>query len=148
MKQWPALITGVLFGAGLALSGMTDPAKVLGFLDIAGQWVPDLAFVMASALAITLVATPLVLRLNKPVFAPDFSLPTRQSIDRRLIGGGVLFGIGWGVWGYCPGPAITALAYGKTDTVLFVGAMVAGMALDSALTRLTSHWQSASKASG
>ena len=127
MKQWPALVTGLIFGIGLALSGMTDTAKVQGFLDITGAWDPDLMFVMGAALLITLSATPLVMKRAKPLFADMFSLPATQAIDARLIGGGVLFGIGWGLWGYCPGPAIAALAYGHESTVIFVCAMVLGM---------------------
>jgi uncharacterized membrane protein YedE/YeeE len=127
MKQWPALLTGLIFGMGLALSGMTDTAKVQGFLDITGAWVPDLMFVMGGALIVTLGATPLVLSRAKPLFADMFSLPANKAIDGRLIGGGVLFGIGWGLWGYCPGPAIAALAYGYESTLIFCVAMIAGM---------------------
>jgi len=127
MKQWPALLTGLIFGMGLALSGMTDTAKVQGFLDITGAWVPDLMFVMGGALIVTLGATPLVLSRAKPLFADMFSLPASKAIDGRLIGGGVLFGIGWGLWGYCPGPAIAALAYGYESTLIFCVAMIAGM---------------------
>ena len=127
MKIWPALLTGVIFGAGLALSGMTDPAKVLGFLDITGDWIPDLMFVMGGALAVTLIATPFVLRREKPWLAEMFHLPVSTVIDRRLIGGGALFGIGWGLWGYCPGPAIASLAYGASSSLIFVAAMIAGL---------------------
>lgn len=127
MKQWPALLTGLIFGMGLAISGMTDTAKVQGFLDIAGAWDPDLMFVMGAALLITLSATPLVMKRAKPFFADMFSLPATQVIDGRLIGGGVLFGIGWGLWGYCPGPAIAALAYGYESTIIFCCAMAFGM---------------------
>ena len=132
MRDWPALITGVIFGMGLALSGMTDTAKVLGFLDLAGDWDPDLIFVMGGALMVTLIATPIVLH-RRPVFAAAFNLPTSHSIDRRLIVGGILFGVGWGLWGYCPGPAITALAYGHGSTVVFCIAMAVGMWLSDKL---------------
>lgn len=137
MKQWPALIAGLIFGAGLALSGMTDTTKVLGFLDLFGDWIPDLAFVMGGALLVTLAATPLVLRRAKPLLAEGFSLPASKTIDRRLIVGGALFGVGWGLWGYCPGPAIVAVSYGESTTVMFLAAMLVGMWLDGVLTRIT-----------
>lgn len=127
MKQWPALITGLLFGAGLALSGMTDTAKVLGFLDILGQWDPDLLFVMGGAVTVTLGATPFILRWSSPLLAATFSLPIERTIDRKLLLGGALFGIGWGVWGYCPGPALAAIAYGYQSTFVFVVFMLLGM---------------------
>lgn len=135
MRQWPALLTGLIFGAGLALSGMTDTAKVLGFLDIAGDWDADLMLVMASALVVSLGATPWIISWAKPVFAETFTLPTKQIVDARLIGGGVLFGIGWGLWGYCPGPAVAALAYGYESTILFCLAMLLGMWIAGRL-----HW--------
>lgn len=140
MKQWPALITGLIFGAGLALSGMTNTAKVLGFLDLAGDWDPDLMFVMGGALMVTLAATPLVLRRAKPIFAEAFTLPMNRVIDARLLFGGALFGIGWALWGYCPGPAIAALAYGYKSTVVFCLAMIAGMWLAGALGLVKSYF--------
>ena len=103
MKDWPALITGIIFGAGLALSGMTDTDKVLGFLDLAGDWDPDLMFVMGGALLVTLGATPLVLKQAKPLLAEVFALPVSTLVDRRLLGGGVLFGLGLGAVGLLPG---------------------------------------------
>jgi uncharacterized protein len=128
-----ALGAGLLFGAGLAISGMHDPAKVLGFLDIAaiasGGWDPSLAFVMAGGLAVTLPAFWYARRRKAPVAAPAFQTPTATAIDRRLMLGALLFGVGWGLVGYCPGPALAALAFGATDTIVFVPAMVAGMAL-------------------
>jgi uncharacterized membrane protein YedE/YeeE len=133
MRQWPALLTGLIFGAGLALSGMTDTRKVLGFLDLTGDWIPDLGFVMGGALLVTLGATPIVLHRAKPFLADAFRLPVSKTIDGRLLGGGALFGIGWGLWGYCPGPAVTALAYGEWTTGLFVGSMLFGMWLDGKL---------------
>ena len=139
MKQWPALITGLLFGAGLALSGMTDPAKVLGFLDIAGDWIPDLAFVMGGALVVTLGATPLVLGRARPLLADAFRLPINKTVDAQLLIGGVIFGIGWGLWGYCPGPAMASLAYGEPTTLMFVAAMLVGMWLDGKLKLVTSR---------
>lgn len=129
MKNLILLLTGSLFGAGLAMSGMTDTAKVIGFLDIFGNWVPDLAFVMGGAVAVTLVSFRFILRRKSPILSSDFSLPTSQIVDRRLIGGAALFGIGWGVYGYCPGPAMAALAYLQPVTIVFVLAMLAGMAI-------------------
>ena len=128
MKGLAALACGLLFGAGLALSGMTDTAKVLGFLDLFGNWVPDLVFVMGGAVAVTLVAFRFVLR-GRPLLAPDFNLPTSTAIDSRLLTGAALFGIGWGVFGYCPGPALAALVYLQPETFGFVIAMIVGMAL-------------------
>jgi len=127
MKSVIALVCGTLFGIGLSLSGMTDTTKVIGFLDITGQWDPTLMFVMASALAISLPLFLLTLKKAKPWLAEQFYLPTSQHIDKPLLIGASLFGIGWGVYGYCPGPALAALTYGYTDTYLFVAAMTAGM---------------------
>ena len=129
MKGIVALACGLLFGVGLALSGMTDTAKVLGFLDLFGDWVPDLVFVMGGAVCVTLVAFRFVLRRQAPLLASAFSLPTRTALDGRLLTGAAVFGIGWGVYGYCPGPALSALVYLDTDTLVFVVAMLAGMAL-------------------
>ena len=129
MKNIVALLCGLVFGIGLAVSGMTDTAKVLGFLDLFGNWVPDLAFVMGGAVCFTLVAFRFVLKREQPLLTPAFSLPTSSAIDRRLLGGAAIFGIGWGVYGYCPGPAISALVYLDGKTVIFVFAMLIGMAL-------------------
>ncbi|WP_114394546.1 DUF6691 family protein [Oleisolibacter albus] len=124
-----SLLAGLLFGAGLALSGMIDPAKVLGFLDVAGDWDPSLAFVMGGALAVTLLGYRLVLRRPHPLFDAAFHLPSRRDIDARLLGGAALFGIGWGLAGYCPGPALASLGFGGRGVLTFVLAMLAGMAL-------------------
>ena len=105
-----ALLAGTLFGAGLAISGMTDPGKVIGFLDLAGQWDPSLAFVMGAAICISLPTFQLLRGRSKPVFASQYFLPTKQDLDPQLILGAVLFGIGWGIAGLCPGPAIANLA--------------------------------------
>jgi uncharacterized membrane protein YedE/YeeE len=123
----PALVSGVIFGGGLAISDMVNPARVLGFLDIAGAWDPTLVFVMATAVAASAVGYIASRRLRKPVFGKDFYLPENRLLDRRLVTGAALFGIGWGLVGFCPGPAIAGLAYGKWETWLFVVAMVAGM---------------------
>ena len=130
MKAWPALIAGILFGLGLTLSGMSDPAKVLGFLDITGDWVPDLIFVMGGAVVVTLTFTPFVVTRARPLFADSFSLPTTQTLDMRLVSGAVLFGVGWGLSGYCPGPAVVSLLYGYESTIVFCLAMLAGMSIE------------------
>jgi uncharacterized membrane protein YedE/YeeE len=128
----PGLIVGLLFGAGLALSGMIDPARVLGFLDVTGQWDPTLAFVLAAALAPSSLAYALKRRMGRPLLANDFAIPQGRAIDRRLIGGAALFGLGWGLIGLCPGPAVAGLVLGRWQVWLFVGAMVAGMWLQRA----------------
>jgi len=128
VKAFAALFCGVLFGVGLALSGMTDTTKVLGFLDIFGSWVPDLLFVMGGAVCVTLVAFRFVLRRQRPLLVDSFSLPANKFVDARLLGGAAIFGLGWGIYGYCPGPALSALIYLDADTMIFVGAMFAGMA--------------------
>lgn len=125
----PPLVAGALFGGGLALGGMTDPVRVRGFLDIFGTWDPTLAFVMAGAVATMAVAWRLRPRLAHPLFAEQFSLPDRTALDRRLVAGAGLFGIGWGLAGLCPGPALASLALAPLDVAPFVGAMLAGMAL-------------------
>lgn len=122
------LACGTLFGFGLALSGMTDTQKVIGFLDILGDWDPTLAFVMGGGLLVTIPVFQLGLgRLKKPLFEPEFHLPTRRIIDFRLVGGAVLFGVGWGLLGYCPGPAIGSVVYLNPDILFFIGAMCIGM---------------------
>lgn len=121
------LAAGILFGGGLALAGMTDPAIVLGFLDVAGNWNPTLAFVMGGALAVTFVGYRLVWRRSAPVWAPRFHLPTVIGIDAPLLGGAALFGIGWGLAGWCPGPAIASLSAASIPLGLFLLAMVAGL---------------------
>jgi uncharacterized membrane protein YedE/YeeE len=122
-----ALLSGTLFGLGLVVSGMVNPAKVLGFLDVAGDWDPTLAMVMLGALAVTAPAFRVVLKRGGPWFANRFSLPTKTDLDPRLVLGAALFGIGWGLAGLCPGPAMTALVTGRGSIVLFVLAMLAGI---------------------
>jgi uncharacterized membrane protein YedE/YeeE len=119
--------TGLLFGVGLLVSGMAQPAKVVGFLDVLGDWDPSLAFVMLGAIAVHFVAYRLVPRLQKPLWAPKWGIPTRRDVDWRLISGAALFGAGWGLGGYCPGPALTGLFAGASATLLFTGSMLAGM---------------------
>ena len=124
-----SLISGALFGAGLAISGMMDPTRVRGFLDVAGDWDPTLAFVMGGAILVMAGAWLLQKRLVKPVFADTFNLPKTQLIDRKLIGGAVLFGVGWGLAGLCPGPAFGALIIEPISAAIFLGCMLAGMVL-------------------
>ena len=122
-----ALVSGLLFGMGLTVSRMIDPSKVIGFLDVAGAWDPSLAFVMGGALLVTVPAFWLVKKRVKTLIGLDISLPTRSDIDPPLILGAVLFGVGWGLGGFCPGPAISALSFGLLKPLVFVGAMGVGM---------------------
>ena len=121
------LALGLLFGAGLVVSGMSDPAKVLNFLDLFGTWDPSLAFVMGGAVLVTFVGYRLVLARAEPIVGDRFHLPTRSDIDARIIAGPAIFGIGWGLGGFCPGPALTALGLGATGTLAFIPAMILGM---------------------
>lgn len=133
---------GLVFGLGLILSGMSNPAKVLNFLDLgaipAGTWDASLAFVMAGAVAVTFIGFSRVLKLARPVFAERFYVPTRKDVDLRIIVGPAIFGIGWGLAGFCPGPALTALGFGSTSAFIFVAAMFAGMVLARFIARLPS----------
>ena len=126
MVQLIPLLCGVIFGLGLAISGMINPAKVIGFLDVTGNWDPSLAFVMGGAVAVTAVAFRFVLRWPKPILHDQFHLPARQDLDMRLVGGAVIFGAGWGLSGFCLGPAIASLAFLKPEIGIFVVAMVVG----------------------
>jgi uncharacterized membrane protein YedE/YeeE len=124
-----ALVSGVLFGAGLALSGMMDPLRVRGFLDLFGQWDPTLLFVMGGAMAVMFIAWTIQKRLEKPAAADRFSLPGTMKIDARLVSGSALFGIGWGLAGLCPGPGLASLVINPAPAAIFVAAMAAGMLL-------------------
>lgn len=126
-RIFPGLLVGLLFGAGLALSGMINPARVLGFLDVAGTWDPTLAFVLVAALVPSSLAYALVRRMNRPLMADEFCIPKNRTIESRLVTGASLFGVGWGLVGLCPGPAIAGLVLGLWQTWLFVAAMAAGM---------------------
>lgn len=128
-RTLPPLASGTLFGAGLALGGMTDPARVRGFLDILGAWDPTLVFVMGGAVLVMAVAWRLVPRMAHPLFAPKFALPDRSDLTARLIGGAALFGLGWGVAGLCPGPGFAALAIEPGSALIFIAAMLAGMGI-------------------
>ncbi len=124
-----AFVAGLVFGLGLLLSGMADPAKVLGFLDLAGAWDPSLAFVMAGAIAVGALAFALARRRAKALLGDAMRLPTATAIDRRLVAGSLMFGAGWGLAGFCPGPALVALGLGAPQALIFVAAMLAGMGL-------------------
>ena len=126
-----ALAAGALFAAGLALSGMTNPSKVLGFLDLGGSWDPSLGCVMGGALAVHSLAVRWQRSQARPICADRFSLPEQSEIDRRLVGGAALFGVGWGVAGYCPGPALVSLVSGNLGCIVFVLSMLLGMGLVS-----------------
>ena len=131
----PAFAAGTLFGAGLTISGMTDPQRVRGFLALFGQWDPTLAFVMGGAVIVMAIAWRLRKRLGHPLFAEKFVLPGRSDLDARLILGSGLFGIGWGLAGLCPGPAIASLTLAPAAVLPFIAAMLTGMAIHRFLTR-------------
>jgi len=131
-----ALAAGIVFGVGLSISGMTDPAIVLAFLDIAGEWNPRLAFVMGAAVPTTFLGYRWAFRRSAPILGGTFSLPPTHGLDRALIGGAALFGMGWGLAGYCPGPAIASLSAGRAEVIGFVAAMLVGMTAVRVLFRL------------
>ena len=128
-----ALVSGLLFGLGLTVSQMVNPAKVISFIDVFGDFDPSLAFVMAAAIPVTAIGYWLGGRWHSPICAPGFTPPVKREIDRPLVTGAILFGIGWGLVGYCPGPALAGLGFGNPGTVLFVLAMLLGMAAHTAL---------------
>jgi len=127
MRLISAFLIGLVFGLGIVISGMVNPAKVLNFFDIAGSWDPSLAFVMGGALITTLIGYRFVLARPGPMLDSAFFLPTNIKIDKRLIGGAVTFGIGWGLAGFCPGGAIPALGTGRTEVLIFVAALIVGI---------------------
>jgi uncharacterized membrane protein YedE/YeeE len=129
MQLVVALLAGLLFGIGLIVSGMTDPGKVLGFLDLAGNWDPSLLFVMGGAVLVASIGFRLARRRGHTPFGAPIKLPAATAIDRRLVLGSVVFGAGWGIAGFCPGPALASLGTGRTEPLLFCLAMVAGMVL-------------------
>lgn len=122
-----SLIAGLVFGIGIMVSGMASPAKVLNFFDVAGTWDPSLMFVMGGALITTLVGYQLVFKKNRPISDQSFHLPTKSDIDFRLVGGSAIFGIGWGIAGFCPGGAIPAIGTGRAEVLVFAGALIAGI---------------------
>lgn len=127
MKNLISALAGIVFGFGLALAQMTDPAKVIGFLDVTGQWDPTLALVLGGAVLVTLVSFRFILLRAQPVFDTRFHLPTRRDIDVRLISGAAIFGIGWGVAGLCPGPGVAAIAQGAWQPLVFLAGLALGM---------------------
>lgn len=133
LKAVMGYVAGLLFGLGLGISGMTDPARVLGFLDLFGAWDPTLMFVLGGAVVTNFIGYRLVLKRPNPVLGGTFQLPTRQDLDGRLIGGAVLFGIGWGLSGYCPGPAFASLGGLTVPLLAMLIAMVAGWFLARAI---------------
>lgn len=139
MPKLIALLSGILFGAGLAASDMNNPERVQGFLDIV-DWDPSLMFVMIGALLVAFPGFQILLKKqNKPLFAQQFSLPSKIAIDPQLVVGAVLFGIGWAIVGYCPGPAIAALGYGYSDVFIFVAAMLIGAKAQQILASKTAN---------
>ena len=137
MKRYSlaALASGALFGLGLAMSGMTDPRRVLGFLDLFGDFDPTLMFVLGGAVTTTMLLFRFVLRRGSPVLADTFHLSSLRHVDRHLLGGAALFGIGWGIAGYCPGPALAGLGIASREALWFVPAMLAGMFLHRLVNR-------------
>jgi len=133
MKLPIAYLIGLIFGVGISLSGMANPAKVLNFFDLAGTWDPSLAFVMGGAVLVTFVGYRWVLNRPKPLFEAHFGLPTRTDIDLRLVSGAVIFGIGWGIAGFCPGGALPALGTGNSMVILFVVSLLVGIVVTSLL---------------
>lgn len=140
-----SFVFGLIFGLGLIVSGMSNPAKIIGFLDLAGVWDPSLIFVMAGAIAIGIVAFTLAKRRERSLLGAPMQLPTARDIDRRLVAGSVLFGIGWGLAGICPGPALILLGSGSAKGIVFTLALLAGMALFEVQQRMR---QAVSNASG
>lgn len=145
MAHLVSFSSGLLFAIGLATAGMTRPDKVLGFLDVTGAWDPSLAFVMAGAVAVYAAAYQLVRRRAAPLAGEHFHLPTRRDLEPKLLAGAGLFGVGWGLAGYCPGPAITSLGTGGFEAFLFVAAMAFGMVLFDLLRRVRNRPMPANK---
>ncbi len=135
MHRLVEFIVGMLFGLGLLLSGMTDPGKIIGFLDIFGNWDPSLAFVMAGAIAVGFFAFGIAKKRTTTILGGALRLPTASHIDKRLVIGSTVFGVGWGLAGFCPGPALVSMASGQIQAVWFVAAMIAGMLVFELLER-------------
>ena len=131
-----SLASGIVFGLGMAISGMTNTDRVQGFLDLAGAWDPTLAFVMAGGMVVTFIGYKFILKNPAPLLADMFHVPTKTDIDKPLLIGAVLFGAGWGLVGYCPGPAVAGLSYGYTTTLIFVPTMIMGMLLAKPLGKV------------
>lgn len=139
MHLFTALIAGLIFGIGLILSGMTNPGKVIGFLDLAGRWDPSLGFVMGGAILVALFAARWAVGRTQSLTGAAMRMPTATRIDRRLVLGSLTFGVGWGLAGYCPGPALASLASGGAKPLVFVAAMVVGMIVFEALERMSTR---------
>jgi hypothetical protein len=137
MRLIALYLTGLVFGVGISISGMANPAKVLNFFDVLGTWDPSLAFVMGGALVVTFIGYRLVLRRPAPGMDMRYHLPTAQDVDTQLIGGSALFGVGWGIAGFCPGGALPALGTGRWEVAAFVAALLAGMLIARALPTFT-----------
>ena len=135
MQKILEFVTGLVFGLGLILSGMSNPAKVTGFLDLAGNWDPSLAFVMGGAVLVAFVAFRVAKQRTQAFFGDALKLPSASQIDRRLVAGSLLFGAGWGLAGFCPGPALVSVGAGYTQAMIFVAAMLAGMLVFELLNR-------------
>ncbi len=143
MRYVAYYLIGLVFGIGISISGMANPAKVLNFFDVAGAWDPSLIFVMGGAVVVAFVGYRVVLRRSRPVFDRDFHVPSSKTIDARLIGGSAIFGIGWGIAGFCPGGALPALGTGRSEVILFTIAMMAGILIARALSTQFSRRASA-----
>lgn len=137
MRHVSTYLIGLIFGVGISISGMANPAKVLNFFDIAGAWDPSLVFVMGGAVVVAFLGYKIVLRRPIPVLDAKFHLPDNQRIDARLLGGSALFGVGWGIAGFCPGGALPALGTGQIDVFVFVAALIAGIFAAKGLMALT-----------
>jgi uncharacterized membrane protein YedE/YeeE len=136
MRTFLTFLTGALFGTGIAMSGMANPAKVINFFDVAGTWDPSLAFVMGGAVIVTFIGYRLVMQRPSPIYEPTFDVPTNRKLDAKLISGAAIFGVGWGIAGFCPGGALPALGTLDSRVVIFVGALIAGMLA----TRFLTDW--------
>ncbi|SHL25332.1 DUF6691 family protein [Roseibium suaedae] len=146
LKTFGAFAAGLIFGTGILLSGMGNPAKVLNFFDLAGTWDPSLMFVMGGALAVTFIGYRLVFQMKRPLLAASFSLPTSTVLDARLIGGAAIFGIGWGIAGFCPGGLLPVIGYGQIEPFIMLGGILTGMIIVKAVTASGSKTAPAGKA--
>ena len=142
MGKLAILVSGLLFGAGVTISGMVNPMKILNFLDIFGPWDGTLIFVMGAGLFVTLLGFQIVFKRKAPLFAASFRLPLSQDIDAKLLGGAALFGLGWGLSGFCPGPAVASVVFGRMESITFVIAMAVGMIV----TKQIQNWMQTSEA--
>lgn len=139
MRHVLTFLTGVLFGTGIVISGMANPAKVINFFDVAGSWDPSLAFVMGGAVLVAAIGYRLVFQRSRPVFEPKFHLPQKTQLEVRLIAGAGIFGIGWGIAGFCPGGALPALGTLDARVILFVVALIAGILVAQTISRIPVH---------